>query len=129
MEPNGIHYPDANGGRHSRSDSISSCLVSPSGTYSALISGTQGSTPLTRDPLGASEANPYQQNLGLLTSNTRDENPDNGMLTNGGAGVRTSSSSVSEAVGCKDSGPSQDGEGGTKSRNSTLSDSSQDEAE
>ncbi|RVW24443.1 PH, RCC1 and FYVE domains-containing protein 1 [Vitis vinifera] len=57
-----------------------------------------------------------------------DENPDIGM-PNGGGGVRTSSSSVSEAVGCKDSGPLQDGEGGTKSRNSTLSDNSQVEAE
>ncbi|RVW94410.1 hypothetical protein CK203_035738 [Vitis vinifera] len=59
-----------------------------------------------RDPLGTNEANPYQQNLGLLTSNVRDENPDIGM-PNGGGGVRTSSSSVSEAVGCKDSGLSK----------------------
>ena len=129
LEPNGIHYPDSNGERHSRSDSINgSCLASPTGTYSAVINGTQGSTQLMRDPLGTNEANPYQQNLGLLTSNVRDENPDIGM-PNGGGGVRTSSSSVSEAVGCKDSGPLQDGEGGTKSRNSTLSDNSQVEAE
>lgn len=129
LEPNGIHYPDSNGERHSRSDSINgSCLASPTGTYSAVINGTQGSTQLMRDPLGTNEANPYQQNLGLLTSNVRDENPDIGM-PNGGGGVRTSSSSVSEAVSCKDSGPLQDGEGGTKSRNSTLSDNSQVEAE
>lgn len=129
LEPNGIHYPDANGERHSRSDSINgSCLASPTGTFSAVINGTQGSAQLMRDPLGTNETNAYQQNPGPLSPILRDGNPDMGMQ-NGGGGIRTSSSSFSEAISGKDSGPSQDGEGGTKSRNSNLSDSSQVEAE
>lgn len=116
LEPNGIHYPDTNGEQHSRSDSMSSSyLISSLGMDSATTNGIQGPTHSLKDP---HETN-LQHHRELLTSNGGMVNtPDK--LSNGGGAFQSVSSSVSETADGKESGPFQDGENGTRSRNSPL---------
>ncbi|XP_002526126.2 PH, RCC1 and FYVE domains-containing protein 1 [Ricinus communis] len=107
LEPNGIHYVDANGERHSRSDSISlTSLASPTGNDSTLSNGAQGPAYSFRDS---------------FPTNGRDDHPD-ARLSNGG-GVQ-SSHNVSEGVDGKESRSLQDGENGIRSRDSALAASS-----
>ena len=104
LETNGIHFPDANGERHSRSDSISgTSLASPTRIDSISINGTLGITQSVRDSPGA---------------NGRDDHPDV-RLSNGG-GDQPSCNTVSEAVARKEPRSPQDGENGMKSRDSSL---------
>lgn len=117
LDPNGVHYPDLNGERHSRSDSIcSSYMVSPTGTDSAILSGTQPLNYSLRDSPGTNDIN-LQQNRERLSNGTA-ELPDV-RLSNGG-GNQAGSSSVSDGFDGKESGPFQDGENGTRARNSAL---------
>ncbi|GKU90623.1 hypothetical protein SLEP1_g4595 [Rubroshorea leprosula] len=105
FEPNGVHHSDANGERYSRADLIaSSFLTSPISVDSASTTGGEAPPQLLGEQPG---------------TNGRDGHPD-AKLTNGSLGVRTSNSSVSEVANGKESGPSQDGENGMKSRNLTL---------
>ncbi|GLU16563.1 hypothetical protein SLE2022_329910 [Rubroshorea leprosula] len=105
FEPNGVHHSDANGERYSRADLIaSSFLASPISVDSASTTGGEAPPQLLGEQPG---------------TNGRNGHPDT-KLTNGSLGVRTSNSSVSEVANGKESGPSQDGENGMKSRNSTL---------
>lgn len=129
LEPNGIHYPDANGEHHSRSNSINgSSLASPTRIDSATINGSHGPTQLRRDSLETNETNAYQHSMGLLSSNGRDDHPDV-RLSNGNGGVQVSSNSAFEDVAGMESEPFQDGDG-MKSRNSALTaNSNQVEAE
>ncbi|KAF3445533.1 hypothetical protein FNV43_RR10709 [Rhamnella rubrinervis] len=117
LDPTGVHYPDLNGERHSRSDSISSSyLVSPTSTDSAILSGTQPLNYSLRDSPGTNVIN-LQQNRERLSNGTA-ELPDV-RLSNGG-GNQPGGSSVSDGLDGKESGPFQDGENGTRSRNSAL---------
>lgn len=103
VEPNGVHYADANGERHSRSDSISgTSLASPMGIDSTLSNGAQGPAHSFRDP---------------TPSNGRDYPPD-ARLPNGGE--VQSISTVSESVDGKESRSLHDGENGVASRDSAL---------
>uniref|UniRef100_A0A5B7B2F9 Uncharacterized protein n=1 Tax=Davidia involucrata TaxID=16924 RepID=A0A5B7B2F9_DAVIN len=118
LEPNGIHYPGANGEHHS--DSIdSSYLASPMGIDSATMNGTQVPTELLRDPPGSNETSPYHQNQGILTSSGRDDHQDV-RLPNDSGRSQAGAGNVLEAVDSKESGPFQDGENGVKSRNPAL---------
>ncbi|CAN6555678.1 unnamed protein product [Malus baccata var. baccata] len=109
LEPNGINYPDANEEQHSRSNSISSSyLISSLGIDSATTNGNHVPTHSPKDPLGTNETN-VQQSRELLTSNK---------LPNSGGSFQSVSSSVSETVDGKESGPFQDGENGARSKNS-----------
>lgn len=116
LEPNGIHYPD--GEHHSRSSSMSnSYLISSMGIDSTTLNGSQGQTHSPRDSLGTNETN-LQHNRELVASNGTVNAPDR--LPNGGGAFQSVSSNLSEAGDGKESGPFQDGENGTRSRNSAL---------
>lgn len=126
LEPNGIHFADANGEHHSRSNSINgSSLASPSRIDSATIKGTHGHIQILR---GTNETNSYPPSMGLLTSNGKDDHPDV-RLPNGNGGIQASSDSAFEAVSGRESESFQDRDG-MKSRNSALTaNSNQVEAE
>lgn len=92
LEPNGTHYPEANGESRLRSDSVNGSPLSSSiGIDTGLTNGTQGSIQSFRDPLGTNEASPYHQSRALvMTSNGGDGHSD-GRLANGNGGVQASS--------------------------------------
>ncbi|XP_048436832.1 PH, RCC1 and FYVE domains-containing protein 1 [Pyrus x bretschneideri] len=116
LEPNGINHPDSNEEQHSRSNSISSSyLISSLGIDSATTNGNHVPTHSPKDPLGTNETN-VQQSREVLTSNGMINFPDK--LPNGGGSFQSVSSSVSETVDGKESGPFQDGENGARSKNS-----------
>ncbi|KAM5562382.1 PH, RCC1 and FYVE domains-containing protein 1 [Rosa sericea] len=116
LESNGIHYPD--GDNHSRSSSMSnSYLISSMGIDSTTVNGSQGQTHSPRDSVGTNETN-LQHNRELVTSNGMVNALDR--LPNGGGSFQPVGSNLSVAVDGKDSGPFQDGESGTRSRNSAL---------
>ncbi|KAK8548968.1 hypothetical protein V6N13_054270 [Hibiscus sabdariffa] len=105
LEPNGVHYPDANGEGHLRSDSIGgSFLASPTALDSTAVGGTKSPGQLHREPIGA---------------NGGDDHSD-ARLLNGSGGVLGGSSSLATAVDERESGSFGDGEGGMKSRNPAL---------
>ncbi|KAM6542486.1 hypothetical protein CsatB_006933 [Cannabis sativa] len=112
LDQNGLHYQDLNGERHSRSDSITS-----TGTDSTFLNGTHGFNYSPRDSTGINEIN-IPQNREHLSSNGTVDHSDI-RLSNGG-GNQTDTSSVSEALEGRDSGPLQDGENGMRSKNSAL---------
>lgn len=117
LDPNGAHYPDLNGEHHSRSDSISSSyLVSPTGTDSTILNGSQPLNYSLRDSPGTNDLN-LQQNRERFSNGTA-ELPDV-RLSNGG-GNQAGASSVSESFNGKESGPFQDSENGMRSRNPAL---------
>lgn len=114
LEPNGIHYPDSNGERHTRAESISGSSLASIGLESSLMNRTEGNLP---GSYGTNHL--YQQNRSSVTSNGTDDYPDV-KLPNGTGTVRASSSSVSDTVDGRDSGNFQDDESGLRSRNSVL---------
>lgn len=123
LEPNGNHYPDINGERHTRAESISGSSLASIALESTLMSRTEGT--LT----GSYGANLYQQNRGSVTSNGTDDYPDV-KLPNGSSMIQTSGSTVSDTVDGRDSGNFQDDESGLRSRNAIIpANSSQVEAE
>ncbi|KAF9687099.1 hypothetical protein SADUNF_Sadunf02G0058500 [Salix dunnii] len=104
LETNGIHSPDTNGERHSRSDSISgTSLASPTRIDSISINGTLGITQSLRDSPG---------------TNGRDDHPD--VRLSNGRGVQPSCNSVSEAIAGKEARSPQDVENGMKLRESSM---------
>ncbi|KAM7518712.1 hypothetical protein LguiB_017674 [Lonicera macranthoides] len=116
LEPNGIHYPNTNGDRHSRSNSTnSSFLASPTGPDSASSNGMHGSTESPGGAPRTNETTLLNQAQGLVNSNGRNEYPD-ATLNNGSGGVKVASSSILEANE-KEPGMVQEGENGTKSNN------------
>lgn len=119
LDQNGMHFPDLNGERHSRSDSITSTVID-----SATLNGIHALYS-PRDSIATSEIN-MPQNRERLTPNGAADHTDVKLSY----GVnQTGSSSVSEALDSKDSGPFQDGENG-RSRNSVFaSNNNQVEAE
>ena len=119
LEQNGVHYPDLNGERHSRSDSITSM-----GTDSAMLNGTH-TLYSPRDSTATSEAS-MAINRERFSPNGAVDHSDI-RLSNGGNQTDTC---VSGAIDGKDSAPSQDGENGTRSKYSSLAgNSNQVEAE
>ncbi|KAL6962388.1 PH, RCC1 and FYVE domains-containing protein 1 [Sarracenia purpurea var. burkii] len=123
LEPNGIHYPDANGVYHS--DSINSSPLPVSlGTDPTTINGMQRLGELPRYKPGGKETNPYHQSQGNLTSSGMDDHPDFRLPNGSGGGV-----SLSKAPpDCTESGPIQDGDD-TSSRNSALAGNSAQQVE
>ncbi|KAK8510612.1 hypothetical protein V6N13_110119 [Hibiscus sabdariffa] len=105
LEPNGVHYPDANGEGHLRSNSVGgSFLASPTALDSTTTSGDKSSGQLHREPTGANGGDDH--------SVTR--------LLNGSGGLQGGSGSVTAAVDERESGSFGEGENGIKSRNSAL---------
>ncbi|XP_024029392.1 PH, RCC1 and FYVE domains-containing protein 1 [Morus notabilis] len=109
LDQNGMHYPDLNGDRHSRSDSITS-----TGTDSAMLNGSH-SLYSPRDSTATSEINMPQQREHLTPNGAVDHT--DVKHSNGG---NCTGSSVSEALDAKDSGSFQDGENDMRSRNPAL---------
>ncbi|XP_028800342.1 PH, RCC1 and FYVE domains-containing protein 1 [Neltuma alba] len=107
LEVNGILYPDSNGERHCRAESISSSSLASVGLESSLSNSLEGNL------CGAYGTNPYQQNRQLVTSNGSNELSD-GKLPNGG--MTPTSNNMSDTIASRDSGHSQDGEGGLRSK-------------
>ncbi|XP_020233666.1 PH, RCC1 and FYVE domains-containing protein 1 [Cajanus cajan] len=110
LESNGIHYPELNGERHTRAESISGSSLASIGLESSLMNRTEGTLP------GSYGAHLYQQNRGYVTSNGTDDYPDV-KLPNGSGMIQASSSTVSDTVDARDSGNFQDDENGSRSRN------------
>ncbi|KAJ4835190.1 PH, RCC1 and FYVE domains-containing protein 1 [Turnera subulata] len=105
LEPNGIHYPDANGERHSRSDSVSAIsMASPTRLDNTSVNGSQGLSQSFGDPAGT---NGKGDHLDVRHPN-------------GGGGLRASCSSVSDSVDGTESRPVLDGENGGRSRDSAA---------
>ncbi|XP_050208034.1 PH, RCC1 and FYVE domains-containing protein 1-like [Mercurialis annua] len=113
FEPNGLYHADANGERHSRSDSISmTSLASPTRVDSILSNGVQGPAYSFRDS---------------FPTNGRDDHSD-ARLSNGG-GVQFGHN-VPDGVDGKESRSLHDGEHGARSRDSaSVASSNQVEAE
>ncbi|TKY51381.1 E3 ubiquitin-protein ligase HERC1 [Spatholobus suberectus] len=125
LEPNGIHYPDLNGERHThtRAESISGSSLASIGLESSLMNRTESTLP------GSYGANLYQQNRGSVTSNGTDDYPDV-KLPNGSSVIQASSSTMSDTVDGRDSGHFQDDESGLRSTNAVVpANSNQIEAE
>ncbi|KAK7279857.1 hypothetical protein RJT34_24916 [Clitoria ternatea] len=120
LESNGIHYPDINGERHTRAESISGSSLASIGLDSSLMNRTEGTLP------GSYGTSIYQQNRGSVTSNGTD---DDVRLPNGSGVIQASSSSVSDIVDGRDSGHLDD-DSSLRSRNAVLpANSAQVEAE
>lgn len=124
LEPNGIHYPDSNGERHSRAESISGSSLASLRLESSPMSRAEGNFP------GSYGTNFYQQNRSSLTSNGTDDYQD-AKLPNGSGATQASSNIVSDTVDGRDSGHFQDDESGLRSKNAAVlpADSEQVEAE
>ncbi|KAJ1388453.1 Zinc finger, FYVE/PHD-type [Sesbania bispinosa] len=123
LESNGIHYPDLNGERHTRAESISGSSLASIGLESSLMNRTEGNFP------GSYGTSLYQQSRGLVASNGTDDYPD-AKLPNGSGVIQASSNSVSDTVEGRDSGHFQDDESDMRSRNAALpANSNQIEAE
>ncbi|XP_014514003.1 PH, RCC1 and FYVE domains-containing protein 1 isoform X1 [Vigna radiata var. radiata] len=124
LEPNGIHYPEINGERHTRAESISGSSLASIGIESSLPSRIEGT--LT----GNYGANLYQQNRGSVIPNGTDEYPDVKLPNGSSSVIQTSGSTASDTVDGRDSGNFQDDESGLRSRNAIIpANSSQVEAE
>ncbi|KAE9618312.1 hypothetical protein Lal_00047594 [Lupinus albus] len=121
LEPNTVHYPDSNGECHARAESISGSSLASMGLESSMMNNrTEGNLP------GSYGTNLYQKNMGLVTSNGRDDYPD-AKLLNGSGMIQARDSNISDAtVDGRDSGNFQEDESSLTSRNS---DSNQIEAE
>ncbi|KAI3464661.1 hypothetical protein Pfo_021324 [Paulownia fortunei] len=118
LEPNGIHYPGANGEKNSRLDAInSSYLASHPGIDSGMP--MQGPSELLGDAAGSNESSLGAQGLELATSNGTNDSLD-ARLPNGGGNTQSYRSSVSESLDTKESGPYRDSETGLKSKNTVV---------
>ncbi|XP_027363060.1 PH, RCC1 and FYVE domains-containing protein 1-like isoform X3 [Abrus precatorius] len=123
QEPNGIHYPDLNGERYTRAESISGSSLASIGFEASLMNRTEGTLH------GSYGTNLNQQIRGVVTSNGTDDYPDV-KLPNGSGAIQTGSSIMSDTVDGRDSGNFQDDENGLRSRNAASpANNSQIEAE
>ncbi|KAL5560374.1 hypothetical protein UlMin_036585 [Ulmus minor] len=123
LEPNGMHYPDLNGDRHSRSDSLTSM-----GVDSAIVNGSHILNYSPRESTGTNDTN-MPPNKEYMTSNGATVDQLDARPSNGG-GSQVGTNSMSDALDGRDSGSLQDGESGLRSRNSApASNGNQVEAE
>ncbi|XP_009616446.1 PH, RCC1 and FYVE domains-containing protein 1 [Nicotiana tabacum] len=113
VDVNGIHYPDANGERHSRSDSVASSYMASQTSMDLSTFGMQSPSKSQRDSSSIEAITSNQ----ILTPNGIDDRAEVRLPNGSGAEVRINS--ASEAVdNNKDSGPLQDNENGLQPRNS-----------
>ncbi|OIT20983.1 PREDICTED: uncharacterized protein LOC109219475 [Nicotiana attenuata] len=113
VDVNGIHYPVANGERHSRSDSIASSYMASQTSMDFSTFGMQSPSKSQRDSSSIEAITSSQ----ILTSNGIDDRAEVRLPNGSAAEMRINS--ASEAVDSnKDSGPLQDNENGLQPRNS-----------
>ncbi|XP_016433671.2 PH, RCC1 and FYVE domains-containing protein 1 [Nicotiana tabacum] len=113
VDVNGIHYPDANGERHSRSDSVASSYMASQTSMDFSTFGMQSPSKSQRDSSSVEAITSNQ----ILTSNGIDDRAEVRLPNGSAAEMRINS--ASEAVdNNNDSGPLQDDENGLQPRNS-----------
>ncbi|XP_009775743.1 PH, RCC1 and FYVE domains-containing protein 1 [Nicotiana sylvestris] len=113
VDVNGIHYPDANGERHSRSDSVASSYMASQTSMDFSTFGMQSPSKSQRDSSSVEAITSNQ----ILTSNGIDDRAEVRLPNGSAAEMRINS--ASEAVdNNNDSGPLQDNENGLQPRNS-----------
>uniref|UniRef100_A0A0V0IZ02 Putative E3 ubiquitin-protein ligase HERC2-like n=1 Tax=Solanum chacoense TaxID=4108 RepID=A0A0V0IZ02_SOLCH len=115
LDSNGIHYPDTNGERHSRSDSVTSSYMASQTSMDFSAYGMQSPTRYQRDS-GSIEAITNNQ---ILTSNGTDDRRE--VRLPNGSEAQVSINSASQAVDNEDAESLQDNGNGLKSRNSLPS--------
>ncbi|KAG5612234.1 hypothetical protein H5410_023515 [Solanum commersonii] len=115
LDSNGIHYPDANGERHSRSDSVTSSHMASQTSMDFSTYGMQSPTRYQRDS-GSIEAITNNQ---ILTSNGTDDRGE--VRLPNGSEAQVNINSASQAVNNEDAESLQDNGNGLKSRNSLPS--------
>ncbi|XP_059280097.1 PH, RCC1 and FYVE domains-containing protein 1-like [Lycium ferocissimum] len=111
-DTNVIHYPDANGERHSRSDSIASSYMASQTSMDFSTYGMQSPGRHQRDSSSIEAITSNQ----ILTSNGTDDRAE--VRLPNGSGAQVSINSASEAVDNEDAASLQDNGNGLKSRNS-----------
>ncbi|KAM3305742.1 PH, RCC1 and FYVE domains-containing protein 1-like isoform X1 [Capsicum chacoense] len=115
LDANGIHYPDANGERHSRSDSVTSSYMASQTSMDFNTYGMQSPSRYQRDS-SSIEASANNQ---ILTSNCTDDRAE--VRLPNGSGAQVSMNSASQAIDNEDAESLQDNGNGLKSRNSLPS--------
>ncbi|KAK6792250.1 hypothetical protein RDI58_011331 [Solanum bulbocastanum] len=115
LDSNGIHYPDANGERHSRSDSVTSSYMASQTSMDLSTYGMQSPTRYQRDS-GSIEAITNNQ---ILTSNGTDDRGE--VRLPNGSEAQVNINSASQAVDNEDAESLQDNGNRLKSRNSLPS--------
>ncbi|PHU20023.1 hypothetical protein BC332_11174 [Capsicum chinense] len=115
LDANGIHYPDANGERHSRSDSVTSSYMASQTSMDFNTYGMQSPSRYQRDS-SSIEASANNQ---ILTSNSTDDRAE--VRLPNGSGAQVSMNSASQAIDNEDAESLQDNGNGLKSRNSLPS--------
>ncbi|WMV26679.1 hypothetical protein MTR67_020064 [Solanum verrucosum] len=115
LDSNGIHYPDANGERHSRSDSVTSSYMASQTSMDFSTYGMQSPTRYQRDS-GSIEAITNNQ---ILTSNGTDDRGE--VRLPNGSEAQVNINSASQAVDNEDAESLQDNGNGLKSGNSLPS--------
>ncbi|XP_049385770.1 PH, RCC1 and FYVE domains-containing protein 1-like [Solanum stenotomum] len=115
LDSNGIHYPDANRERHSRSDSVTSSYMASQTSMDFSTYGVQSPTRYQRDS-GSIEAITNNQ---ILTSNGTDDRGE--VRLPNGSEAQVNINSASQAVDNEDAESLQDNGNGLKSRNSLPS--------
>ncbi|XP_049369060.1 PH, RCC1 and FYVE domains-containing protein 1 [Solanum verrucosum] len=115
LDSNGIHYPDANVERHSRSDSVTSSYMASQTSMDFSTYGMQSPTRYQRDS-GSIEAITNNQ---ILTSNGTDDRGE--VRLPNGSEAQVNINSASQAVDNEDAESLQDNGNGLKSRNSLPS--------
>ncbi|KAM3361116.1 PH, RCC1 and FYVE domains-containing protein 1-like isoform X1 [Capsicum galapagoense] len=115
LDANGIHYPDANGERHSRSDSVTSSYMASQTSMDFNTYGMQSPSRYQRDS-SSIEASANNQ---ILTSNCTDDRAE--VRLPNGSGAQVSMNSASQAIDNEDAESFQDNGNGLKSRNSLPS--------
>lgn len=115
LDANGIHYPDANGERHSRSDSVTNSYMASQTSMDFNTYGMQSPSRYQRDS-SSIEASANNQ---ILTSNCTDDRAE--VRLPNGSGAQVSMNSASQAIDNEDAESLQDNGNGLKSRNSLPS--------
>lgn len=112
LDANGIHYPDANGERHSRSDSVTSSFMASQTSMDFSTYGMQSPSRYQRDS-SSIEAITNNQ---IPTSNGIDDRGE--VRLPNGSGAQMSINSASQVVDNEDAESLQDNGNGWKSKNS-----------
>ncbi|CAN4121202.1 unnamed protein product [Withania somnifera] len=112
LDVNGIHYPDANGERHSVSDSVTTSFMASQTSMDFSTYGMQSPSRYQRDSSSIKAITNNQ----IPTSNGTDDRGE--VRLPNGSGAQMSINSASQAVDNEDSESLQDNGNGLKSRNS-----------
>ncbi|KAJ8531246.1 hypothetical protein K7X08_026680 [Anisodus acutangulus] len=112
LDANGIHYPDTNGERHSRSDSVASSYMASQTNMDFNTYGMQSPSRYQRDSSSIEAITSNQ----ILTYNGTDDRAE--VRLPNGSGAQVSINIASEAVDNDDTSSLQDNGNGLKSRNS-----------